>query len=456
MGLRTTIMLAFAVGALLLSAVMALGTYLAARNYLVDQRERAAVRQAFADASYVRDGLRTSGVEVSEVLGRVSPAAGSTVVVRRAERWFSSSLQLGEADVPTTLQHTVDDGSVAVAWEPSQEGPAVIVGVPLPAVDAHFFEIVATPELDRTLKVLRIVLTVFAVFTAAAGAVLGRWGARRVVAPLDDVAAAAARIAGGALDTRLSTTEDPDLATIVGSFNSMVDAVNERIDRDARFAADVSHELRSPLTALMTSVGVLDGRRDELSDRSRRALDLVKGDLERFHRALEDLLELGRLEAGAGGLITSTLDAHDLVRFALEESGRPPDLLHVPEPSGRTLVAVDKTQMHRALLNLFENADRHGGGVTAVTVAPDADGVAIIVDDQGPGVPIEERERIFERFVRGGSRGSLPGAGLGLSLVSETARAHGGAVWCSAGPDDVGARFTMRLPAAEPETRVRS
>lgn len=79
-------MLSFAVGAMLLSTVMALGTYLAARNYLVDERERAAVRQAFADASYVRDGLLTSGIEVSDVLGRVSPAADSTVIVRRADR----------------------------------------------------------------------------------------------------------------------------------------------------------------------------------------------------------------------------------------------------------------------------------------------------------------------------------------------------------------------------------
>lgn len=440
-------MLSFAVGAMLLSTVMALGTYLAARNYLVDERERAAVRQAFADASYVRDGLLTSGIEVSDVLGRVSPAADSTVIVRRADRWFSSSLQQGEGDVPPSLLHAVDDGLVAVAWEPSRDGPTVMIGVPLPAVEADFFEIVATPELDRTLNALRIVLTVFAVLTAAAGAVLARWATRRVVAPLDTVAAAAARIAGGALDTRLPTTEDPDLATIVGSFNSMVDAVHERIERDARFAADVSHELRSPLTALVTSVGVLDGRRHELSERSQQALDLISRDLDRFQRVLEDLLELGRLEAGAAALVTSVLDVRDLVRHALEEAGRSPELMHVPDGDGRTLVSADKAQMHRALVNLFENADRHGGGLTGVTVTSDHDGVVVTVDDRGGGVPSEDRERIFDRFVRGGSRGSLPGAGLGLSLVSETVRAHGGAVWCTAGPDGEGARFVVRLPA---------
>ena len=336
-----------------------------------------------------------------------------------------------------------------MVWTRAQDAPAVAVGVPLPAVDAHFFEVVSAQELARTLDTLRIVLAVFAALTAAAGALLGRWAARRVVAPLDHVAGAAARIAGGALDTRLPTTEDPDLATIVGSFNSMVDAVHERIERDARFAADVSHELRSPLTALVTSVDVLDGRRDELSERSRRALDLVKADLRRFHRALEDLLELGRLESGAAGLDGSTLDARDLVRFALEESGRDVGLLRTPAGSGGTLVAVDKAQMQRALVNLFENAERHGGGLSGITVAPDVDGVVIAVDDDGPGVPIEDRERIFERFVRGGSRGSLPGAGLGLSLVAETVRSHGGAIWCGSAPGESGARFTLRLPCPD-------
>lgn len=449
MGLRTTVTLSFAVGALVLSATMAVGTYLAARNYLVDQREQAALRQAYADASYVRDGLLTSGAEVSDVLGSVSPPADATVLVRRGDHWFSSSLQVGVGTLPGHLRDAVAAGTVAVTWQPAQERPAVMVGVPLPSVGAEFYEIEGTPELDRTLETLRVVLAVFAVITALAGALLGRWAARRVVAPLDHVAVAAARIAGGALDTRLVSTEDPDLATIVGSFNSMVDAVHERIERDARFAADVSHELRSPLTALVTSVEVLEGRRHELSERSQRALDLIERDLQRFQRALEDLLEIGRMEAGSAALVPTTVDARDMVRHALEASGHDPHLLRPPASSAPpTLVDADKAQLHRALVNLFENADRHGGGLTSVTVSAAVHGVFITVEDAGPGVPAAERERIFERFVRGGSRGSLPGTGLGLSLVAETVRAHGGAVWCSSGPDGVGARFTVQLPEA--------
>ena len=152
------------------------------------------------------------------------------------------------------------------------EQPALVVGIPLPAADAEFYEIVSTTELRSTLATLATVLAAFAVLATLAGAALGRIASRRLMAPLDDVATAAARIGAGGLQTRLPPTDDPDLATIVGSFNSMVEALDERIQRDARFAADLGHELRSPLTALVASVQVMERRRDDLPPRTQRAL----------------------------------------------------------------------------------------------------------------------------------------------------------------------------------------
>jgi signal transduction histidine kinase len=453
-GLRATVTAMFALGAMLLSALMAVGTYLAARNYLVEQRERTALQQAYSNASYVRDGLLTRGAQVTDVLGSVAPPAEAAIVVRRGDQWFSSSLQTGQTAVPGALREAADGGQVSLGWVATDDGPGIVVAVPLPAADAQFFELVVTSELARTLSALRWVLSIVALVTAAGGALLGRWAANRVLAPLDEVADAAARIAGGSLDTRLDVTGDPDLATIVASFNSMVDAVNDRIARDARFAADVSHELRSPLTALVTSVDVLERRRDDLPPRSQQALDLIRRDLDRFQRALEDLLALGRLGSGAAGLVLVRVDARDLARQATETVGVPASVVQdAGRDAGSLLVRVDKASVHRALVNLVENAQRHGGGVVAVTTTRADDDVLVMVDDAGPGVPPDERGRIFERFVRGGSRGSLPGSGLGLSLVAETVRAHGGAVWCTDRPDGPGARFTVRLPAARGEER---
>ena len=441
-GLRASVTTSFAAGALLLSAFLAAGTYFVVRHYLIDQRERTAVRQAFADASYVRDGLLTSGARVSDVLGDASPPADSTIVVHRRGLWFSSSLQPHVDDVPATARDTVENGAAMTVWTRTSQGPAIVVGVPLRAIDAEFYEIAEPAELTGTLDTLRIVLTALALATAIGGALLGRAAARRVVAPLDEVASAAARISAGELSTRLPSTDDPDLATIVGSFNAMVEALDDRIRRDARFAADISHELRSPLTTLVTSMSVLQRRRADLPERSQQALDLVAVELERFRRSLEDLLELGRLDAGVALQSLTDVDLRDLVQHVLADGHRRTRPTVPDEP---LVVRVDKEQVSRALVNLFDNADLHAGGLVAVSLERAGDSALVLVDDAGPGVPEAERERIFERFARAGSRGSRRGTGLGLSLVAETMHALGGNVGCADRPGG-GARFVVRLP----------
>jgi len=444
LGLRGTVTAFFALGALLVSALLAIGTYLAARHYLIEQRQQTALRQAFADASYVADGLLTQGVNVPEVLGSVNAPSDSELVVRLGGRWYSTSLTQGPQTIPRPVMTGVEQGRVSYVWTRTKGAPAIVIGVPLAAVDAQFYEVAVTGELTSTLSTLSIVLGAFAVLSTSAGAALGRLASRRLMTPLDDVAAAAARIGAGGLHTRLPPTDDPDLATIVGSFNSMVEALEERIQRDARFAADLGHELRSPLTTLVASVQIIQRRRDDLPERTRRAVDLVSTELDRFQRTLEDLLELGRLDAGVRGQVLTRVDAGELVRVTLTQSHRSPDLLDI---DGADLgIDVDKQQLSRSVVNLLDNADRHGRGVAAVRVRRVRDHVRIDVDDHGPGVPHAERERIFERFVRGGSRGSLPGSGLGLSIVAETVQGHGGRVWCEDAPGG-GARFRVELPA---------
>jgi len=443
-GLRTSVTAMFTVGAALLALVGAVATYAIARGYLVNQREHSATRQAFADASYVRDGLRTSGVAVSDVLGAVSAPSGAEVFVRRGGQWYSTALDQGEDGVPASLVSLVRGGSPGTAWSEVGGRPVVGVGVPLPAVGADFYEVTDVDELSRTLATLRIALTACALLTALGGAGLGVWTSRRAVAPLQSVARTAASIAGGDVGRRLPVTTDPDLATIVGSFNSMVDALEEQIQRQVRFSADVSHELRSPLTTLVTGVDLLRRRRDELPPRSQQALDLVGRELVRFERTLQDLLELGRLESGAVGRDRVVVDLRDLVQQVLRSTGRAAGAC-VARGSAPLLVRADKQQISRALVNLFDNAERHAGGLSEVTVHRRGGNAVVTVDDRGAGVEPQDRQRIFERFARAGSRGALPGAGLGLSLVAETTRAHGGSVWCTAAPGG-GARFVLRLP----------
>ncbi len=450
LGLRSSVTAGFALGALVLSTALALGTYLAARQLLIDQRERTATRQAFIDASLVRDALRTPDAGVSDVLGSISPPAGTVLYVRRGDEWYSSSLDPGADGVTSVVRPAVRGGSVALGWTDLTRPSSVVVGIPLPAVGAEYYEVAAAAELDKTLQTLRVALGACAVLTIAAGALLGRFASRRVLTPMTQVAGAAAQISGGDLSTRLRDTDDPELIPLVAAFNNMVDALDERIEKESRFAADVAHELRTPVTTLTTSLSLLQ-RATDLSPRSEQAVRLMSAELRRFTRALEDLLTLGRLDSDTHERHVTTVGAADLVRQALLSSGRDPALLAKPDEASRhACVSADLGQLRRALTNLFDNADIHGGGLARCRVVARGEVVDLHVEDHGPGIAVADRDRVFERFARAGSRKEGTGSGLGLSIVAQTVHNHGGSVWCSEAPGG-GAALTLRLRRAPEE-----
>ncbi|MFJ9388064.1 ATP-binding protein [Nocardioides sp. NPDC101246] len=450
-GLRANVVAAFAAGALLISLILAFSTYFSARHYLIVQRERNALQQAYIDAALVKERLRTNGVNVAEVLSEIAPPRRTTVFVHQDGQWYSSDLATQAHDATSNVATSVETGEVALSWTDTGDRPNIVVGVPLEGVDADYYEVTHAKELSETLDTMGYALAISAAVTTLAGGVLGWYAARRVLRPLRQVALAAARISAGELDTRVEATEDPDLATLTGSFNTMVDTVVERLDHDARFAADVSHELRTPVATLTTSLGVLQGD-STLSPSSATAVGLMAGELDRFRGALEDLITLGRLDAGVRESEWEVLSVVDLVTATLAEA----------EISGRATVDVpadlaiyaDRLQVHRALANLVRNAETHGGGLTTVRAVARRGYAEIHVVDSGPGVPAAERERIFDRFARMGARGATTGSGLGLSIVAQTAQLHDGSVWCR-DADSGGADFVLSFPLA-PTARTAS
>ncbi len=448
-GLRARIVLGFAVGALLVSAVLAGTTWLLARNYLTDQRERSLTQQAFADANALATQLSTAGADVGDLLAELTPSGDADVVVRSAGSWFSSGLDAGAADVPAELRSIVEGGAAgSVVTAGRGGGVQLVVGVPLRASGVQFYEVSQLSELQQVLRTLALDLTAGALAATAAGAGFGVAASRRAVAPLAQVAGAATEIAGGNLGTRLPATTDPDLAAIVGGFNSMVDALSARLERDARFVGDVSHELRSPLTSMTTTVEVLAARSEELPARAQQAVALLAGELGRFRRTLDDLLDLARLDSSPGPDTLAPVDLATLVAEVLRrDDRRPPPTVTFPE-AGTATVSADKHRLERALVQLLDNAEAHAGGAVAVVVRREGESVLVSVDDAGPGVREEDRLRVFDRFARGSHtvRASTPGTGLGLSIVAETMARHGGGAWCTARAPQ-GSRFVLSLPA---------
>jgi signal transduction histidine kinase len=280
--------------------------------------------------------------------------------------------------------------------------------------------------------------------------------------PLAEIGKAAESIAGGQLDTRLANSTDPELEVIAASFNDMAATLEARIERDARFASEVSHELRSPLMTLAASVEVLENSREVLPERAQRAITLLKADVDRFQTLVEDLLEISRFDVGAITLFLEEVALGPYVELAIAATGYG-DVPVVCDPDAmEAIVRLDKRRFSRVLANILDNARKYAGGATGVRVEltsstehPDERWARISIVDEGGGVPPDERELIFGRFSRGtesGKRASDTGVGLGLALVAEHLRLHGGRAWVQDRPDaKPGACFVVELPVVEDE-----
>ena len=320
--------------------------------------------------------------------------------------------------------------------------------LPVPAVSADYFEIHSLADLQTTFDILGLVLVLGAASITMGGALVGRWASGHLVQPLRGVTAVAAEIGAGDLTRRLPTTADRDLDPLVTSFNDMVTSLHERIERDARFTSDVSHELRSPLTAVQASVELLALFRGFLPPEGTRALGLVEQETSRFSETLENLLEISRMDAGAADLILEELQIGELVENAVSSYPHGPVPVVADAPASVTVIHCDRRRMQSVLTNLLDNARIHGGGATSVSIATLDHRATITVEDAGPGVPAGERSKIFERFYRGRTatrRNEQTGSGLGLALVAENVRAHNGRVWVEDRTGG-GSRFVVSLP----------
>ncbi|MBY8870453.1 HAMP domain-containing histidine kinase [Micromonospora sp. PLK6-60] len=447
LGLRARVTAAFAVGALLLAASMALFSYDLTRRSLLEERERTAVRVAYFDAAVVRSGLDTDEPDVVEVLRSLDTGSGRRPLLQINESFHARAAEVvGDDPVPESLRRMVRGGEPAVQRVRLNGQPTLVVGIPISAT-ISYYELTSLREVEDTFQVVALTLTAVAIMVAGSGAALGWYATRHSVRPLTAVADAAERIAAGDVTTRLDPTTDPDLTRLSSSFNHMVDQLARRIERDRRFAADVSHELRSPLQTLAAAASVLTRRREHQDERTATAAGLVVDEVARFQRLVDDLIELARTEQPAQ---RQSVDVAALARESCRARDLPENLVHLA-PGTPARWQVERRRVEQILRNLLDNAVRYGGGPVAVRLSAAGDGVGVVeVDDAGPGVPPADREVIFDRFVRGRAahaRAGTDGTGLGLALVAEHAAAHGGRARAENRPGG-GASFRVELPGS--------
>jgi signal transduction histidine kinase len=428
-------------------------TYVGVERLLISNQQQADLGQSYVNAALVRSTLYSSPPELSNLLNSIQNASSSNVLVRTHKEWLARSNSASTAEV------SGDTISIVEAGRPTEQtlredGRIIfVVGVPIPSVETQFFEVFQLSNLEHTLRLMLLWLIFGALATSLVGLSGGLWVARRTVRPLMEVSHAAALIAEGALTTRLLVNQaDREVQQLTESFNQMVSQLVQRLERDARFASDVSHELRSPLTTLATTASVLQQHRDDLSPAARESLDLLLADLSIFQSLVEDLLEMARSDGGAVALVMETLPVIELAQQSVRSASRrhgidePP--VEVASGVGDPLVRVDRRRFERVITNLIDNAHRYAGGAVALRIDVADNVVAFNVDDAGAGVPLEESERVFERFFRGQAahdRGIARGTGLGLALVRDHVRAFGGTITVLRSPEG-GARFQILLP----------
>jgi signal transduction histidine kinase len=432
----------FGLLALGLSLVLSVVAWVLVSQALVREARAAALTETTLDANQLGDALGSRGTAPAKALDDMPRTQADAAIVFVGQRWFASSPALGPTVLPQPLESAVATGRTATQRVSVDGRLFLAVGMPMRSVKGSFFEMYALSSTVSATRTLSLGLGAATALTVLLGVVVGRSATRVALRPLVRLNTAAAEVASGRFDVRLDDGGDPDLVSITESFNQTVSDLDRRVVADARFAVDVSHELRTPLMTMLNSMQVIRNREDTLPQPLREPVELLADDLDRFRLLVTDLLEVSRHDAG-DQLVLDSVVVGDLVRHAADgAAGRP--VTRVADDARNLTMVADKRRLERVIVNLVRNAQVHGDGCIDVTVTRHSDVVRITVDDQGPGIPPELRERVFERFARGSTTSSV-GVGLGLAIVQRHVELHGGSVAATDGPNG-GARLVVTIP----------
>lgn len=300
-------------------------------------------------------------------------------------------------------------------------------------------------EIDQSLEDLRgriLGISLLAVGVAIAAA---WWIAGSAVSPIRRLTDAAEAVAAtGNLDQPVDGSGGDEVGRLASSFNSMLDALSTSKRQQRQLVMDASHELRTPLASLRTNVDVLRSGREIPDDMRQAIVDDIGAEIDELGDLVAELVDLAtdvREDEDPAPIELADLAAPIVERQA-RRTGRDIDLVIVR----RAVLEARPNAVSRAIRNLIENAAKFSPDTTPIHV--EVDGGRIIVSDHGPGIPADQRDAVFERFHRVEATRTMPGSGLGLSIVKQVAVAHGGSA--SAGEaEGGGAAVTLSLPTID-------
>jgi heavy metal sensor kinase len=314
----------------------------------------------------------------------------------------------------------------------------VAVGAPLDEAIAQW---------GTLLKACLIGIPLAMLFAIGGGLWLGRHGLR----PLTSMAAEAQAITAKTLDRRLTVPPAAEeLEKLAASFNRVLDRLGSALSTQRQFMADASHELRTPVSIMRTAADVTLSQPARDEGEYRDALATVAQQASRLTRLVDDMLVLARADGGGYPMVVASVDMAALVNECVRELAARAEDKDITVRTSLEPVTLkgDEAMLRRMFSNLLGNALTYTprGGSVDVSLVRDAEGVVVRVADTGPGIPLEDRERVFERFVRLDPARGAGGAGLGLAIARWVAEAHGGRVRIVSSGSD-GSIFAATLPA---------
>ena len=469
-------------------SVVAALVVLAATGWLLVDRSTTGIleaksRQSVSEASAVIDGmqasLRDADLRTSTVNERLTALARDAAVRGNVGSQYEivvsgpvsdiASAGVDVASVPASIRDAVGADGQDLFTTPTlitftdgrnpQAGLVVAGALLAPGSGRYpvFFLFLMEREQQTLAVVQRSALLAAAVFVPLMTGIMYLISLM-ALRPIRAAREASERIAAGRLDERMAVRGSDDLAGLGRSMNHMADELGRRLEQletlslvQRQFVSDVSHELRTPLTTVRMAADVLYDDRDAFDPVTRRASELLKGELDRFESLLTELLEISRFDAGAAELQPDDVDLVQLV--AAEASAQQPladayvtrIVLDAPDPA---TCRIDPRRIRRVISNLLSNAIEHGEGRDVlVTVRSSPDAVAVAVRDHGIGFDAAQAHQVFTRFWRAdpSRQRTVGGSGLGLSIALADAQLHGG--WLNAwGRPGHGAQFRLTLP----------